>query len=376
MKKEQARSMINEERLFRTFTEIARISSPSWKEHRVIEWIIDYFAGLEVQIEKIPCGDSFNLMARIPGTKQDLEPIMFAAHTDTVTPCDNVVVVETDELFKTDGTTILGSDNKAAIVAMLEAYRVIIEQDLDHPPVEFLFTCAEEIGLQGIKGMDFSRIRSNKAFAMDSSGPVGRSIIRAPWHLTATIRVHGTAAHAGLEPENGTNAIKALAEIITGIPSGRIDNETTANVGMISGGQATNIVAEKAECHIEIRSLIEEKMNRIYEEVATLVRQKGEEPGLKTEIIPALEYKGYSIPKDDPLNHMFKKAIKSIGKEPQFVSAGGGSDTNILNERGIRAVNLSIGMSKVHTTDEYIMKADLVNATRIVLGIITDLAAI
>ena len=362
---------VNERRVIDTFLECVGIPSPSWKEDGVIRYIERAAASLGFKSERAACRDSFNLILRVPGD-ETRAPLLFAAHTDTVTPCDNVKPVETQTKITSDGTTILGGDDKAAIAAFIEAMRVVKENPFSHPPVEFVFTCAEEVGLCGMKGMDYSKLRSRRGFVFDCSGSIGTMILQAPSQIILKAEVKGKAAHAGIEPEKGINAIRVLSEIVAKLPNGRLDKETTANVGIVSGGRATNIVPESASFDMEMRSLDRKKLSALEKKVKDIIRKTAASRGAKVSIDSSVEYRDFSIPRTAPLVKTVEKAAALIGVKPLYASSGGGSDTNILNAKGIKAVNLSIGMSNVHTTSEFILKKDIVKGAELVLAIMAS----
>jgi tripeptide aminopeptidase len=360
---------INKKRLIKTFTDMAKLSSPSWHEERMRKYIIDSVRGLGVKARSFPCGNSYNLLLTKPGDPKR-KPVLFSAHMDTVTPCDNVKPVVTATKITTDGTTILGSDDKSAIAMFLESLRHIAETGMPHGAIEMLISCAEEVGLHGMKCFDTSVLKSKQAFVFDSDGRIGKIVLQAPYHSTMTITIRGRAAHAGMEPEKGINAINVLAEIITRLPSGRIDHETTVNVGTITGGRATNIVAEKAECVLEARSLDIKKLKKQEIAIRSIAKEVAAGRGARCGIGYTMEYSGFSISPDDRIAVYAARAMERIGIRHQFEVSGGGSDTNILNKAGISAINLSAGMEKVHTTGEFIMIRDLVDGTKLVLSII------
>jgi len=302
------------------------------------------------------------------------KPLLLSAHMDTVTPCDRIRPIVKGARIVSDGTTILGSDDKAAIAMFLEAIRCADETGMEHGPIEILLTCAEEVGLRGMKGFDTSLLTSRYAFVFDSDGAIGRIILQAPFHSTITLSVAGKAAHAGMEPEKGINAITVLAEIITKLPGGRIDHETTANIGTITGGRATNIVAEEATCVMEIRSLDLRKLRRQESIVRAVARETASQKGAKCSLSRVMEYYGYTISPDEPIVSIATGALKKIGLRPRFEVSGGGSDTNILNRAGIRAINCSAGMRKVHTTSEYILIRDLINGARFALALLNQMS--
>jgi tripeptide aminopeptidase len=360
---------IRRERLIATFVDLVKIPSPSWKEIGVIEYIEKKLDMPGITCTRFPCGDSFNLLVKVDGTRAGA-PVLFSCHTDTVVPCENVNPVVTPSRISSDGTTILGADDKAAVAAFLEAIFAVRESGAPHGPLEFLFSCAEELGLYGIKGFDLSAVESKYAFVFDSGGDIGRIVLKAPYHLTYRVSVKGKPAHAGMEPEKGISAIRVLSEMISAIPHGRIDRETTVNVGTVSGGRATNIVAENAEMTLEARSISRKKLAAVDGKIAAAMKRISKKRGTKIRIAKNLEYSGFALSEKDRVVRIVSEAMKSLGITPSCEVSGGGSDTNVINRAGIRAVNVSIGMRNVHTKKEYILTKDLVNGARMVLAII------
>ena len=359
---------IPRERVIKTFVDLASISSPSWKEDGVIRYLEKRFREMKLKSERFPCGPSHNLLVRVPGT-MDKAPILLSAHTDTVTPCENVKPVVLEDRITSDGSTILGSDDKAAITMIVEGVQSVLEAGPGSPPAELLFSCAEEVGLQGIKCFDFNNVRAKKGFVFDSKGPVGGITILAPYHRTMTVRVKGKAAHAGIEPEAGINAIMALAEMISGLPAGRLDDETTLNVGLISGGRATNIVPEVAEAEMEFRAIKKARLREVEQLIRDRIEEVAREHGVQYSIDSRLEYAGYSQKEGSRVVRSVIKALNKIDVEPRMEVTGGGSDTNIINRAGIKAVNLSCGMQKIHSTDEYILISELLQGSRLVAAL-------
>ena len=362
---------INRERLVEYFINLVKISSPSWKEEKVIEYIINVVNKYKngVEIKKYKCGESYNLLIRLSGNSGTM-PVLFSAHMDTVIPCENVTPVISETKIISDGTTILGADDKAAIAVFLEVISCLKENEVEHGTIEFLLTCAEETGLHGMKGFDTSLLKSKMGFVFDSNGGVGRVMIKAPYQISIEIHIKGKAAHAGIAPEKGINAIRIASEIIGNIPQGRIDDETTANVGIISGGKATNIVAEDTSIALEVRSMDKKKLYSIEKQIEKTTRGIVQKYRGKVVINKRLEYSGYYIKQNEKIITLLSDAMNKIKIKPSYEASGGGSDTNVLNKSGIKALNLSIGMRDVHTKKEYILIKDLIDGARLVYAII------
>jgi tripeptide aminopeptidase len=307
---------------------------------------------------------------RIPGTI-DSDPLLFSAHMDTVEPGKNIKAVVTDDDFiRSKGDTILGSDDKAAIAAILEAYDIIRENELLHPPLEFLFTISEEQGLQGAKVFDFKKLRSKIGYTLDAGGNPGTIIVQSPCQNEIEYIAYGKAAHAGMNPEDGVNAIKLAAHAMSIMPCGRIDNDTTCNFGIIKGGKARNIVADICKIKGEVRSLKQRKLDELTDKLVFMFKNKVAQQGGRGEVITQFLYPAIKLDPDEEVIRLAVKAAEEIGITPNLVSTGGGSDASIINGNGIRCANLGIGMRDVHTTNEHISIADLVNDVRLVLAII------
>lgn len=366
--------MVNKERLVDLFVRLVEVDSESGNEAKFKDYLIEEFTTRELQaiedgVAPIVGGNSGNLLVRIPGTIES-KPLLLAAHMDTVSPGVGIKAVVENGLIKSSGDTILASDDKAAVAAILEAYDVIKENNLPHPPLELLFTVGEEQGLKGAKAFDYSLLASEMAYVLDAGGAPGTIIIKSPAQNEIDYRVYGEAAHAGINPEDGVNAIKLAALAISKMPSGRIDDETTCNFGMISGGKAQNIVADYCEIKGEARSLSREKLDKITKELVEIFNEEVKKGGGRPEVEVSFLYPEISLDSDDEVVQLAVKASEGIGLEPAITGTGGGSDASIINGKGIPCVNLGIGMQKVHTKEEFILIEDLVDDVRLVLGII------
>ncbi len=375
------RSRINRDRLADTFRQLVLMDSPSREEGAVADWIkrtLKEEIGAEV-IEDQSRGqtgsESGNIIARIPGAEK-VVPLFFNAHMDTVEPGRGIKIIFKDGIFQSDGTTVLGADDKAAIAILIETARLLKEHRVSHGPIEFLFTVCEEIGLLGAKLLDPALLEAKAGYALDSSDPEVL-INQAPCAIRFKVRVVGKAAHAGLHPELGINAIQVAARALAEIPLGRIDEYTTANVGLIHGGKATNIVPEEVELEGEVRSHNPEKLKEVQDQILETFHRIAldfklmENPGLpliKTKIID--DYPLMSVSEVHPLITTAAKAAKGLGRNLRLDMTGGGSDANIFNAKGLATVVMGIGMQNVHTTSEHISLDDMVDAAELVLEII------
>jgi tripeptide aminopeptidase len=291
---------------------------------------------------------------------------------DTVTPCDDINVIEEDGILRTDGKTILGGDDKAGIAAILEALRIVKEKNIAHGDIEVVFAIAEEAGLLGSKNLDRDHVRAEMGFIFDSSGKPGEAIVKAPASNSMRMTVHGKKSHAGLAPERGINAITLASRAIAEAEQGRIDDETTANIGVIKGGTATNIVPDLVEVWAEARSHSEEKLERATEALLAPFRKIADGGSCDIEVIR--EYDAYSLDEREPVVQVVCDACARIGLTADLVATGGGSDGNNFNKLGLPSVVLGIGMTDVHTTAESIRVIDIENSARLALAIIESAA--
>ena len=329
--------------------------------------------GLEVYEDKVgeECsGDSGNVIGLLKG-KGPL--IMFSAHMDTVGPCENVVPIVEADRIKSSGDTVLGGDDKAGIAAILEMLYVIKENNLPHPDILVIFSIAEEIRLQGAKSVDLSKYDIKYGFVLDSSGKPGTIVNQAPYHNAIDITFIGKPAHAGIEPENGINAFYVASKAISKMKVGRIDSETTFNPGIVRGGNATNIVMEKMELNCEARSYKEGKLEEVVADIKKICIETAEEMGAKVEFDIRREYNGFYFEDECEVMQIAKTAAEKTGLSFSTHKLGGGSDANIYNEKGITTINLGIGMTKIHSKDEYITIKDLVDNARFITAIAKEI---
>lgn len=370
---------INEERLIREFIRLAEIPSPSFREGALKDYLSERLKALGLEVEEDETGakiggDCGNLLARLPGDGK-YPTVFFCAHMDTVEPAAGVEVVFQGGVFRSKGDTILGGDDKAGIAAILEVLEMLRVVPVPHGPLEIIFTVGEEQGLLGSKNLDFSKVRAKFGYVLDSSGPPGTVIVAAPAQNKLDITVRGRAAHAGIDPERGINAIQAAGQALAQLRLGRIDTETTANIGVIEGGKATNIVPDLVYIQGEVRSIDRKKMEALTEEIAAVFNRVAADSGAKSEVKVNLLYPEFRLDPELPLLKYAAAAAQNARLPVRFEASGGGSDANIFNAAGIPAANLSIGMQQVHTTEEHLDLRDLVADVRWLWEIIKATAA-
>lgn len=370
------KACINEQRLLKTFLELAGINAPSFGEREIGAFLIKRLeqAGCRVLVQEY--AQSFNLIGMKPGTIPGAPPLLLSAHMDTIEPTVGIKIAIDDEMVRSAGDTVLGSDDKSAIAQILEALEVLGEQGLQHGDIEVVLTSAEERGLFGAKNLDYTGIRSRHALVLDSSGSVGRIIVGAPSHITYEMRITGRPAHAGIEPELGLSAIRVAGAIAAAVPDGRIDDRTTANIGIISGGTATNVVPKEVVLHGEIRSHEETTLRATRDLIFGVAEKIAEGYQAKLDIREREEYHSFSLNPEEPFMELLKAAFRRCGMEPELGLTGGGSDANIFNQNNIHAVNISTGMQKVHSTDEFILLKDLYAGCHVLLECLTSMGAL
>lgn len=360
------------DRLAELFLALASLPSPSRQERAVADLIIGRLAALGLSAHEDDTGaaiggDTGNLCLTV-GTGSPC--LALAAHMDTVLPSAPLEPYLEDGIFRNRQPTILGADDKAAVTVMLHVTELLIQSGLSFPAYDLCFTVAEEVGLQGAKHLAEDHVRSPLGAVFDSSGAVGGITVRAPSQETVQATFRGKAAHAGLEPELGRNAIQAAARAIARMELGRLDEETTANVGVINGGVATNIVPDHCVVRGECRSLDEGKLARLLAAMVDDLEMGAAEVGVDVDIDLVHEYTGYSLTGRSPIVRLSKAAVAAAGLTPALVTSGGGSDANVFNVRGIPTVNLDCGMTSVHTADESLALVDLVHLSRVALSMI------
>ncbi|WP_053954831.1 M20/M25/M40 family metallo-hydrolase [Inediibacterium massiliense] len=366
--------MINEERIVNAFLEYVQIDSPTRKEGNFAKFITKELEALGFSVHIDDAGektgsDTGNVIARLEGNKE-VEPILFSCHMDTVDPSVGIKPIIKDGVIYSDGTTILGGDDKAGIAAVIEALKVVKEKNIEHGPIEVVFSIFEEGGLFGAKNLDYTKIQAKKAFILDSGGEPGEIIVKGPAQDKIHAKIIGKSAHAGVAPEEGISAIEVASKAISMMKLLRIDEETTANIGSIEGGKATNIVCPEVVIQAEARSLNNEKLDKQTAHMVDCFKKAAKEYGAKAEVEAKRMYSAFKIDENDEIVNIVKKACQNLGIHPSIQSSGGGSDTNIFNGNGLKAVNLGIGERKPHTLEEHLKIEDLVKSSKLVLEII------
>jgi tripeptide aminopeptidase len=359
------------------FLELCALPSPSGRERAVADRVTAYLTALGLGWDEDDAGarldgDTGNVYCRIPPTTSGGgTPIFLCAHTDTVPPESAIdPVVGEDGVVRNTADTILGSDNKAAVVAMLEAVRRVLEEGREHAGLELLFTPQEEVSLRGADAFDHTRLVATTGYVYDQGAPIGEIVLGSPHARLLDFRFHGRAAHAGMYPEDGRSAIAAASRAIADFRLGRIDEETSANVGVITGGTARNVVPEWCSFTAEVRSHDESKAVALAREMLESAAFAASLADCEVESEVRPSFPGYRFRESDEPVRLAATALERCGYTPSYALSGGGADANVFNARGLQCVNLANGMTEIHTPDEHIAVADLEGMVDVTLALI------
>lgn len=373
--------MIDKKRVLAEFLELIAIPCSTHDERQIGDLLTKRLQELGGTVREDKAGEAIggncgNLVADFPATDglEALPTVMLTAHMDCVEPCAGIHPVTEDGIIRSDGTTILGADDKAGVTAILEALRQLREHAIPHGPLQVVFTVAEENGVHGSQHLDSSLLHADMGFTLDTHGHPGVMSYKAPGKNQIHIHIAGKAAHAGVEPENGINAIQAAGVLLADAPQGRIDVETTCDIGRIAGGSATNVVADSCDIYYESRSRDKEKLERITQRIIDHFRLGEESTGCKITAEVSPDYGPYEIAKDAPAIKAAARAAEKLGFPVELEESGGGSDANHFNTYGVPTVVLGVGMTNCHTKDEYIEEEDLYRAAAWALAIVMEAA--
>lgn len=375
--------MISSQRLTEEFVRLASINSPPLKEGAIACYLTERLQALGAEISfddaaEATGGEVGNLVAKFTGTGKAMEPLLFSVHMDTVEPGGQVEPVLRDGVFYSAGDTVLGADDKAGIAELIEALEVVREQNIPHGPIEVVVTIAEEIGLVGAKHFDYSMVTARHGYALDTEG-IGMMVLQAPGANHLQIEIAGLAAHAGMAPEQGVSAIQAATLAISRMRLGRIDHETTANIGRIEGGVARNIVPQRVSIVGEARSHDSQKLQDQTDHMLSCFEDAAKQMTRKINgklVCPQInarvhsDFPSMSVAEDAPVVKLARTAAEAVGHELKVRLGGGGSDANIFNAHGIEMIILATGMTRVHTHDEFVAVADMVHVTELLVEII------
>ncbi len=364
-------------RLHETFVRLCEIRSPTGEEREVADTIAAELRALGLEVSEDDAAGpaeagAGNLLARLPGSGEGW--VMFCAHVDTVPHRGRVEVVDDEGVFRSRGETILGADNKAAVAVFME---LVARHATEPPPIgiELLLTVAEEQGLRGAKAFDTSTLRSRAGFVLDHAGPVGEVVVATPTQQKIRADFAGVEAHAGVNPEDGSSAIAAAAAAITRMQLGRLDEGTTANVGLVAGGTSGNVVPGHCGIQAEARSLDAARAAEVAGQISDACAWGASEHGCDVDVRIEELFRGYRLPPSSPALALAETGLRGAGLEPARVAIGGGSDANALRLDGFDCVLLSNGTAAVHTADETVSARSLDKMLEVCEGIVAAAAA-
>ncbi|WP_179032791.1 tripeptidase T [Paenibacillus kribbensis] len=375
------RANVVRDRIVQEFMELVQVDSETKYEQEIASVLKEKFNALGLEVTEDDSRErtghgSGNLIVTWKAEGVEKAPkLFFTCHMDTVTPGKGIKPqLGEDGWIRSDGSTILGSDDKAGIAALFEAIRVVREQNIPHGQIQFVITAGEESGLMGARAMKPEVLDSDFGYALDSNGEVGSICIAAPTQARIEMKITGKSAHAGVNPEDGISAIQVASKAISNMKLGRIDKETTANIGSFEGGGATNIVCDFVLIRAEARSIVQEKVNyqiqHMREALETTAREFGAQGEFRSEVI----YPAFSFTEHDEVVQVAQRAIQGLGFPTSTFHSGGGSDANVFNGLGIPTVNLAVGYQNIHTTEEKIKADDLVKVAEVVVALIQETA--
>ena len=372
--------MVNRDRLVETFLDLARQNTPPKHERAAAEIAkrtleeIGFECEYDDAGEKVG-GDVGNLIAFKKGSVSGAPSIFFSSHFDTVEATPGLEPIIDGDIIRSDGTTLVGADDKCGVAPIIEGMRVLAEEGIPHGDIQLLLTICEEIGLVGAVHLDPSRIKARYGFVLDAGPPVGSMVYSAPTQDIFDVHIHGRASHAGAQPEEGVSAIVVAARAISRLKIGRVDHETTCNVGIIQGGTATNIITPEVFLKCEARSRNPKKLVKTREAMLTAFREEAEALGATVEVNLWEAYPGYELPMDSPALLIGQKAAEKLGLDPLLRVTGGGSDGNIFNSHGFPTTVLGCGMTNIHRHDEFVRISDMVKSAELVVAIAETAAA-
>lgn len=351
------------ERMIKQFMDMVQIDSESGNEARFIDYLVEEFKKLGAEVSKDSYG---NLIANFYAKNcKGKDPVLLSCHADTVKPGKGIEPVLKDGVIRSKGDTILGADDKAGIAELLEALRIAEI----YPPIEVAISRQEEVGLIGIKNLDFNRLKAKKGFLLDND-TLETIVIGGPSYFAIDVNIKGRAAHAGMEPEKGINAILAASKAICAIKLGRLDHETTANVGVINGGMIRNGVPESVTFLAECRSLNHQKGEKLAQDMKEIIREEVESIGATVDIKVDNLCKAVDIPENSWTVEISKRALKKVGVKTKTTFITGFTDASIYNNRGIEMAVVGIGARLEHSCDEHIYIADMYKALNMIVEIL------
>lgn len=363
-------------RIVKQFLELVQIDSETYHEEKISPVLQDLLGklGFDVYVDDASSKNghaSGNIIATLKGNKEGVTPIYFTSHMDTVVPGVGIKpIIKEDGYIYSDGTTILGADDKAGLAALLELALRLKEENIAHGDIQYVITAGEESGLEGAKYLEHDKVFAKYGFAVDSDGKIGEIVVAAPYQTKIFATLKGKTAHAGVEPEKGISAITMAAKAIARMKLGRLDEETTANIGRFEGGKATNIVCDEVTILAECRSLDEVKVEAQAAHMKAAFEEAAAEMGGEAIVEVKRMYPGFRFTEEDQVVQIAQQAATMIGREPKLAQSGGGSDANVIAGYGIPTVNLAVGYEHIHTTKERIPVEELEKLADLLVAIV------
>ena len=364
-------------RVFSLFKELVSIDSESFSEREFADVLLAKLKELGIEAHEDDSGkksgsNAGNVYGYLEGTIEG-EPLLFCAHMDTVSPGKRKIpVIDEEGRITSKGDTVLGADDVAGITEILEAVRILKENNIPHRSLEFLFPVAEEAYVKGSRLFDYTKFASKQAYVLDLTGSIGTASLKEPSLISFKVRINGKGAHAGFAPEEGINAIQVFAESICSIKQGHVDGETTVNIGKVSGGTAINAVPAQVTAEGEIRSYVHEKAVKELKHIKEIFEASAKKYGASIEMEEEVNLVAYEVPETSPAAVRFKKACKALNIRPVFTKTFGGSDNNSFLRNGITGIVMACAMEKVHTTEEYCEISKMVQCIEILLKLMMD----
>lgn len=362
--------MVREDRVVQFFLELCRINSPSLQEKPCVDFAKKRLEGWGLEVYEDDAGSKIggngnNLVVSVPATAEGKPTVFLSAHFDTVEPTEGLVIQELNGVFSSASDTILGADDKAGIASAVEAVLAMVESGLPHGGLLLFLSVAEEIGLKGASQIDLDRWKPSFGYVLDTGPPVGSFVTRTATHDKLEVTIIGKPAHAGKDPEKGINAIQVAAAAINGMRLGRIAEETTANIGIIEGGTAVNVVCPRVKVRAEARSTSLDELDAQIGHMIQRFEEAAREWGARVEIEHARHYHAYDVDPDSEVVRCAVAASSKLGFEPCLRTTLGGSDANVFNAKGVPTIVVATGMEKIHTHEEQVSRQSLVDVARL-----------
>ncbi len=369
--------MVNETRLVDLFQKLCMINAPALAERDVVDWTKKHLTSLGLEVDEDNAGQEIggnagNVIAKLPATQNGLPRIFLSAHFDTVEPTAGLVIEERDGVFYSASDTILGGDDKGGMAPAIEAVQCLVESGEPHGDIYLLLTVSEEIGLKGAAALKINDLELDYGYVLDTGPPVGTFVNKTAYHDSLQVHIKGKPAHSGKFPEEGISAIQVMADAISGMNLGRIGPETTANIGLVEGGTAVNVVCPFVKLRGEARSTSAEEVDKQIDHMIQRFEEAARKWGAQVEIDHHRHYDAYEVSAEHACVAAAVAAAKNMGFSGDLRTTLGGSDANVFNAKGVSCIVVATGMDKIHTHDEFISRKDLVATAELTLEIIRE----